>query len=431
MSLHHGSKIVTRGLVFAYDMPQSPGVYSKSWRGRPTTNYIWHANPRIDSSYSPYVHNTNGTWPQNHNDAITVYNKGGSNISAYVNTGVGDYTNTFHAHWVLDPELGRPVVIMRNYDGGQWKAKHIGVGKTKAAMGLSVGDTYTISWLQWTDNISRSAYVGLYSNNGTSSNFWDGRRYAYNTKVATWQRVYHTYTVSNNGTTYSTNVYMYGHHGGTGVLKIADVQLEKGGPSPFISGSSEATSTRSSTTALLDWTGNYTLTINNLVYNSDGTFSFSGSHNIDLNSQNIISGTNPFTIESWTNKTGGSYGAIFGNFGSGYTSGNIWWATAGLYISPGSVYHSDYANTMAGKHHSAVTRDSSGNVRLYRDGVLVSTGTLTTSIPSNINFRIGTDVNGTGEAMYGDIYSVKVYNRVLTDNEIAQNFNALRGRYGL
>ncbi len=191
--------------------------------------------------------------------------------------------------------------------------------------------------------------------------------------------------------------------------------------------------TRSNTEALVDLTGNHTLTSSSgVIYNSDGTFSFTTTANtsyFDLNSQNIISGTNPFTIEAWTNKTSGSYGEILGNYGSGYSTG-LWFATAGLYIV-GSVYHTDYANSMAGIHHSAATRDSSGNVKLYRDGVLVSTGTLTSSIPSNINFRIGADVNGGAESLGGNIYNVKVYNQVLTAAEVTQNFNALRGRYGI
>jgi hypothetical protein len=38
-----------------------------------------------------------------------------------------------------------------------------------------------------------------------------------------------------------------------------------------------------------------------------------------------------------------------------------------------------------------------------------------------------------GENVYtsGDVYFVKIYNRTLTVQEIQQNFNALRGRYGV
>jgi hypothetical protein len=33
--------------------------------------------------------------------------------------------------------------------------------------------------------------------------------------------------------------------------------------------------------------------------------------------------------------------------------------------------------------------------------------------------------------MQGDLSIASVYNRALTDNEVLQNFNALRGRYGV
>ena len=56
MSLGHGAKIVTNGLVFAYDMGPNPGA-NKSWKGKPTTNL--HTNTDtlsgcyfVDSSYS-------------------------------------------------------------------------------------------------------------------------------------------------------------------------------------------------------------------------------------------------------------------------------------------------------------------------------------------------------------------------------------------
>jgi hypothetical protein len=75
------------------------------------------------------------------------------------------------------------------------------------------------------------------------------------------------------------------------------------------------------------------------------------------------------------------------------------------------------------------TRDGSGNVRLYVNGLLNKTGTLTGSIPSNINFRIGSDVNGFNEQLTGHLYSLKVYNRVLSDQEVAQNYNAIGSRF--
>ena len=51
---------------------------------------------------------------------------------------------------------------------------------------------------------------------------------------------------------------------------------------------------------------------------------------------------------------------------------------------------------------------------------------------SNADFRIGSRLNN-GETWMsnGKIFRVLIYNRVLTDAEIEQNYNALKGRFGL
>jgi hypothetical protein len=160
-----------------------------------------------------------------------------------------------------------------------------------------------------------------------------------------------------------------------------------------------------------------------------GSLVFDGTNDyVEINSTNLISGTNPFTIEAVTNKTAGAYGAIIGNYGPGYD--NLWFATAGLYLG-GACYHSDYSTTMAGWHYSAVTRDESGNVVLYRDGVQVNTAVLTKSVGTGVNWRIGADVNGAGEALTGNIPLVKTYNCVLTPLQIQQNYQQYKSRFNL
>lgn len=210
------------------------------------------------------------------------------------------------------------------------------------------------------------------------------------------------------------------------VVEIWDVQLELGSfATPYSS-----TQTRSSTQAIADLTNTYTLTPTGLVYNSDGSFSFNGSSYIDLNSSNIITGTNPFTVESWYTTTGVTADEIFGNYGSSSTTNTLWVSGRyGVYIN-GTVYFPG-APLVAGTYHLAATRDSLGNVVLYKNGVQVNSGVLSASIPVTFNFRIGADVNGGGEPFTGKIYTVNVFNRVLTSQEIKQNFNALRGRFGI
>jgi hypothetical protein len=189
-------------------------------------------------------------------------------------------------------------------------------------------------------------------------------------------------------------------------------------------------STRSNTQGLLPLVGNSTLDLSNVSFDSNAQIIFDGTNDcIDLNTNSLITGTDPFTIESVTNLTAGSYGAILGNYGPGYGTG-LWWATAGLYIQ-GSVYYDNYSSINLGWHHLVATRDASGNVKLYRDGILSKTGTLTSSIPTNINWRIGADVVNAGEPLTGNIPVIKIYNRVLTTDEVTQNYNKYKLRFNL
>lgn len=164
-----------------------------------------------------------------------------------------------------------------------------------------------------------------------------------------------------------------------------------------------------------------------------GSIVFDGVNDyIELNTNNIISATNPFTFEAFYKVTNTSVNAeLFGNYGTGYTSNTIWISGRyGVYINMPVPYFQGYP-LGAGTYHMAFTRTSSGDCILYKNGVVDGTATSTASISSSQNFRIGSDVNGIGEVFGGNLYSLKVYNRVLSAAEISQNFNALRGRFGI
>ena len=74
-------------------------------------------------------------------------------------------------------------------------------------------------------------------------------------------------------------------------------------------------------------------------------------------------------------------------------------------------------------------------VKFYRDGNVHSTHSIS---PSTINYSgyenqnvfIGQNPSGS-EDFEGEYSNVKLYNRALTDAEVSQNFNAIRGRFGL
>ena len=441
MTVTAGSSIATSGLVFEYDMSNT----RSSWMGKPTTNYAYDQNPRIDSSYANYSATATGTWNTKHIDALRVYNDNGSEITGYVNTGVGDWTNTYHAIWTYDTELERPVVTMRDIDG-QWKAKNWGLGQTYSSMGLGAGSTYTISWLSWTTDLTKAANAGIYSpNSGGSYNFWDGQSNSFstalNTKTYTWQRVYATFTVS-AGLNYAggLNVYMYGHYGNRGTVKIADVQIETGTASGF-----SKIYSRTSTQSILDLTNSNIVTNTSLTYASDNTFTFNGSNNYATISTFTNKPTSAITCESWIKPTKGSVG-------TGTIRGASLSCTNSMYlgiidsIDGGSTFALHWANQTSINRinswqgnipnnawsHIVGTYDGA-TMRAYLNGVEVYSAAQTGTIPDG-TYVIGTYGGGLADGVHnfnGSLPVGRIYNRGLTAAEVKQNFYALRGRYGI
>jgi hypothetical protein len=82
---------------------------------------------------------------------------------------------------------------------------------------------------------------------------------------------------------------------------------------------------------------------------------------------------------------------------------------------------------------ASVTYDGE-NVRFYLNGVLDKTqyiGSVTFDTSAGYPLDIGWDNPGGDEYFNGKIAQASIYNRALTQNEIQQNFNAQKSRYGL
>lgn len=80
--------------------------------------------------------------------------------------------------------------------------------------------------------------------------------------------------------------------------------------------------------------------------------------------------------------------------------------------------------------HFIATYDGQA-LRLYENGVLLVTGV---SFTSNIvNSTQALNIGRAPDNYYwpGNIAQVSIYNRALTQQEVSQNFNAIRGRYGI
>jgi len=460
-----GPNIQNNGLVFAYDTGEfssnnpnktkfSPAGKGgrRFFKGKSSINYAAFKNAVPQSSYSSYAATTSGTWVDKHPGSIRVYNAQGTDISYSSNSGVGDWTNTYHAYWTYDNILKKPVIQMNAFDSN-WKAKSFGVGMSAwNAYGVSAGDKYVISWLQWTSHIDLRADVGLYTRNTAGSNgFHDGRQSPRNIRTNRWERKHAVYTVSSNrDLTHSQgSIYMYGHttsNGSGKVLKIANVQIEidTDYPSEYLDSiSTAATNTRSSTQSLIDLKKTTTLNTDTISFDSSGFPTFDGTDDYLT-----IAGSTDITSDAKTIeiafKMNGSYSnfsplAVYAN-GSSSTN-RIW---LGLQKKKFRMHgwgtdDPDGTTTISADEWYICTfsyNKSTQAMKMYTNGVLESSTTNSqggVTASSSLNWYIGTVPGGWQSVTYSNVNVpiFKIYNRILSDSEVKQNFNAYRKRFGI
>ena len=142
--------------------------------------------------------------------------------------------------------------------------------------------------------------------------------------------------------------------------------------------------------------------------------------------------------------TGDSYQRIIdkSNGGSGSNGWCIYPSSASppagnliFQANPGTAYGLDSGQTLAVSTWEiwAVTHDqTSGAWVWYRNGESIVTGNATYNVPNvQTNARIGTWNHSTAREWNGRIGFMLVYEKALTQREITQNYNALKGSYGL
>ena len=169
-------------------------------------------------------------------------------------------------------------------------------------------------------------------------------------------------------------------------------------------------------------------------YEGGGSASFDG-----VNQYGIGSGT-PLNLTSYTKSFWVKLASYSGNNNtvSSFLGGHFC-----FFASSNRIYcgHSDWPNFLAFPsnlafnlnewHHIAVTFDTTNGMTLYINSVLDSTfNTYLTPVPGNGQVDIAC-FNAGNNLLTGTISQVMIYTRVLTANEIGQNYNALRRRYNL
>ena len=195
---------------------------------------------------------------------------------------------------------------------------------------------------------------------------------------------------------------------------------------------------------------NGTLT-NSPTYNAAGYFSFNylNSNFVSFSNSSAIqfTGTANYTLEAWVyptrNPGANNWTGIFDredtSIGSrdgynlyflGSTGTNTFFATERFVAGVGSavVYTIDQASSVNAWNYLVATYDGS-TITLFHNNISRGTGISAGSI-TNTSKTLTIGIRG-GQYFDGRIANCKMYNRALSTAEIAQNFNALRGRYAI
>lgn len=406
MALNHSPKIVTDGLVFAYDMANT----KKSWKGMPTTNQFTLPTSDVNgfgvqnSTFTRIRTGNYGGYEITPTDYVWRYNVTGNDCPYHgwdIPTTAGAVV-TFSFDYYVDPST-------TNYPVTNYLANFENAG---SGVGGSIGDP--------TPSIK-----------------------------GVWKRAYFSSTATATG---NSRCLLYpgacgGRLGDAGFILYKNPQVEFNAPgsipTPFVAG------TRSNTQALVDLTGRSTATVSALTYNSDNTFEFNYANSAHVS----------VPLSTAFNKTTGTMN--FWVYPTRYNGGNGYFvnredatpnATDWFWIGP-------YSNTFyfrLGNGSDCCSNDLSfgdvasviplntwtnmcftwvanGTSAIYKNGTLYTSRTIGNVPATNpaSNGRIGLGHDNADNYFHGKMSNVSIYNRALTAVEVKQNFNAIRRRYGV
>jgi hypothetical protein len=372
MSHHRGPKTITQDLIFHYDTGNE-----KSFAGEPTTNLLYSAGAYnlIDGATDIYGRCTKTDL--------------GNGKYRFVNNGTGVSTV-------------RVYVNQSNLING-----------ATYACSVYFEDLIGSISIDWCD----TGITGInYSTNPS------GRLGGYGTR-ATYDGPYYFLDINFDS-------------GGSVTLFNPQVEY-KSHVTPFVNG------TRSNTQALLDLSKRSVMTVANASFDSNAMLNFDGTNDyIQLTS--FTQPTNYITCEAWINpqdlvtpgtirggvisSTNSMYLGIFDSY-DGTTFGSHWAVQTSTGARPSNVNGSIPRNKwthLVGTYNGSVSRT-------YINGVEVWNSPLTGTIPSAtyyIGTYGGTIVDDTHN-FNGYISVAKIYNRALTAEQVYQNYNASKSRFGL
>ena len=394
MALSHSPKIVTDGLVFAYDMSNT----QKSWKGAPTTNIA----PNTDyANRTYYIRNDVGGFGGDDAD-VYYYPNGGYNNLPY-----------------------KKMIKHTGGTGGSFLTDH-------ETFTLVEGVTYKIGcWMRANRVVTLNGYA-LDLNRTTDNAYRTGGNPILTTE---WQRITWSYICGvGEGGTYQSRQIVYTDDILPTEVYWCGFQVEANTVNtPYVNG------TRTNTQAIIDLIGSSIITATSLTYANDGTFSFNGTSDRFVSPSTLFNRNDgqEITVSCWIkpSRLGGQYQIICENRSNDASIYN--WILY-QHINDGAIsFHGDaqnkttYIPTIGAWINVTNTVTAAGVSTLYINGVsnsVVTGYTYGNGTPGLL--CVGADGNS-AEAYQGAISAIQIYNRALSATEIKQNFDTLRGRYGL
>lgn len=175
---------------------------------------------------------------------------------------------------------------------------------------------------------------------------------------------------------------------------------------------------------------------------NQGTMLFGSSNTageVTFPRDNFIFGSGDFSITIWANpSTIETYDTLY-EMGY-YTDGILFRPNGGTVevymgysLSGGGNRGYTHSRSIGRWDHYTLIRQS-GVVRVYINAVQIGTdwaNTANLTLATVVNCKIGSSTHTGGQRWNGYISNFQIYNRSITQQEIQQNFNATRGRYGI
>ena len=299
----------------------------------------------------------------------------------------------------------------------------------------AAGETWTAScWVKGAQSGGNVEGINLFEANAAGANIANttGSTPSIGTS---WTRITTTRTFT-DATTVFAQLRLDGPSPGTGqTYWWADFQLEK---SASASAFNPTINTGNAT--VVNMADSTACTSANITY-STTEFSFNGTNSyMTITPLATFTQTSTLSFEAWVNHTSSTQSVAFIG-GAGDTGFNGWWlgivntTNIGFNVGNGTVAvraqtTKPSTNTT---FHVVGTYDGS-NAHIYVNGALAATQALTGPITYTgiTNMYIG-QAESLISARYwtGKIFATRFYNRTLTAEEVTQNFNQTRGRFGV